>query len=90
LLFILSLAAQWGLTYAVVISLAATLCYNFFFMPPLGTWTISDPQNWVALLAFLSTSVIASRLSARIRREAMEAQRREHEVEVLFPDYLQA
>jgi two-component system, OmpR family, sensor histidine kinase KdpD len=84
LLLILSLAARWGLTYAVAISIAATLCYNFFFLPPVGTWTIEDPQNWIALLAFLSTSVIASRLSARIRQEAKEARTREHEVEVLF------
>jgi two-component system sensor histidine kinase KdpD len=84
LLLILSLAARWGLTYAVVVSVAATLCYNFLFLPPLGTWTIEDPQNWIALMAFLATSVIASRLSSRIREEAMEAQRREHEVEVLF------
>ena len=84
LLLILSLAARWGLTYAVVASLAATLCYNFFFLPPVGKWTIEDPQNWIAIAAFLSTSVIASRLSARIREEALEARRREHEVEVLF------
>ncbi len=70
--------------YAVVVSIAATLCYNFFFLPPLGTWTITEPQNWIALLAFLITSVIASRLSTRIREEALEARRREHEVEVLF------
>jgi two-component system sensor histidine kinase KdpD len=84
LLLILSLAARWGLTYAVAISIVATLCYNYFFLPPVGTWTIEDPQNWIALLAFLSTSVIASRLSTRIRQEANEARRREHEVEVLF------
>ena len=84
LLLILSLAARWGLTYAVAVSIVAALCYNFFFLPPVGTWTIEDPQNWIALLAFLSTSVIASRLSTRIRQEATEARRREHEVEVLF------
>jgi two-component system sensor histidine kinase KdpD len=84
LLFTLSLAARWGLRYAVVISIAATLCYNFFFLPPLGTWAITEPHNWIALLAFLITSVIASRLSTRIREEALEARRREHEVEVLF------
>lgn len=84
LLFILSLAARWGLAYAVTTSIAATLCYNFFFLPPVGTWTITDPQNWIALVAFLATSVIASRLSARIRKEALEARRREHEVDVLF------
>src|SRR5581483_7915077 len=75
LLLTLSLAARWGLRYAVVASIAATLCYNFFFLPPLGTWTIEDPQNWIALLAFLITSVIASRLSTRIREEAREARR---------------
>ena len=84
LLLALFLAVRWGLRYAVVISIAATLCYNFFFLPPLGTWTITDPQNWIALLAFLTTSVIASRLSIRIQEEAREARRREHEVEVLF------
>lgn len=84
LLLTLSLAARWGLRYAVVISIAATLCYNFFFLPPLGTWAITEPHNWIALLAFLITSVIASRLSTRIREEALEARRREHEVEVLF------
>jgi two-component system sensor histidine kinase KdpD len=84
LLFTLSLAARWGLRYAVAVSIAAALCYNFFFLPPLGAWTIAEPQNWIALLAFLITSVIASRLSARIREEALEARRREHEVEVLF------
>ncbi len=84
LLLILSLAARWGLRYAVVLSIAATLCYNFFFLPPVGTLTITDPQNWLALLAFLSTSVIASRLSARIREEATAAKLREREVEALF------
>jgi two-component system sensor histidine kinase KdpD len=84
LLLILSLAARWGLRYAVFVSIAATVCYNFFFLPPLGTLTITDPQNWLALLAFLSTAVIASRLSVRIREEAQEARRREREVEVLF------
>jgi two-component system, OmpR family, sensor histidine kinase KdpD len=84
LLLALLLAVRWGLRYAVVISIAATLCYNFFFLPPLGAWTITDPQNWIALFAFLTTSVIASRLSNRIQEEAHEARRREHEVEVLF------
>jgi two-component system sensor histidine kinase KdpD len=84
LLLALLLAVRWGLRYAVVVSIAAALCYNFFFLPPLGTWTIAEPQNWIALLAFLTTSVIASRLSIRIQEEALEARRREHEIEVLF------
>ncbi len=84
LMFVLVLAAEWGLRYAVTMSLAATACYNFFFLPPVGTFVISDPQNWVALLAFLGVSVTASRLSARIREEAREARDRQREVEVLY------
>ena len=84
LLFILVLAAEWGLRYAVVLSLAATACYNFFFLPPIGTFVINDPQNWLALFAFLGVSVIASRLSARIREEACDARNRQAEVEILY------
>jgi two-component system, OmpR family, sensor histidine kinase KdpD len=84
LLFILLLAAEWGLRYAVVISVAATACYNFFFLPPVGTFTIADTQNWLALFAFLATAIIASRLSQQARDEASEARSRQRELEMLF------
>jgi two-component system, OmpR family, sensor histidine kinase KdpD len=84
LLLILLLAAEWGLRYAIVLSLAATACYNFFFLPPLGTFTIVDPQNWLALFAFLVTAIVASRLSQRARNQTDEALSRQHELEVLF------
>ncbi len=84
LLFILLIAAKWGLRHAVVISIAATACYNFYFLPPVGTFTISDPQNWLALFAFLATGITGSRLSQRARDETGEAQKRQREVELLF------
>jgi two-component system sensor histidine kinase KdpD len=84
LLLILLIAAEWGLGYAVVISLTATACYNFFFLPPSGTFTISDPQNWLALFAFLCTAIVASRLSQRARNEANEARARQRELEMLL------
>lgn len=84
LLLILVLAAEWGLRYALVCSVLATACYNFFFLPPIGTFTVADPQNWLTLFAFLATSVIASRLSHRARSEAQQARARQHELEVLF------
>jgi two-component system sensor histidine kinase KdpD len=84
LLFILLLAAEWGLRYAVVISIAATAGYNFFILPPVGTFTISDPQNWLALFAFLVTAIVASRLSQSARDQANEARSRQHELEILF------
>ena len=93
LLLILLLASRWSLRYAVAVSIAATACYNFYFLPPVGTFTIADPQNWLALLAFLATSVIGSRLSQKARNEAEEARRRQREVEVLLTlsrDLLQA
>ncbi|HET9838171.1 MAG TPA: DUF4118 domain-containing protein [Candidatus Angelobacter sp.] len=84
LLAILTVAAAWGLRYAIPMSIAAALCFNFFFLPPLGTFTIADPQNWVALLAFFITSVITSNLSERARRQTMEAQERRRDVERLY------
>lgn len=58
--------------------------YNFYLLPPIGTFIISDPQNWLALFAFLSTSVIGSRLSQKARNEAKQARARQRELEVLF------
>ena len=84
LLFILVLAAKWGLRYAVAVSVVATACYNFFFLPPIGTFTIADPQNWLALLAFLTTAIVASKLSERARDETVDARLRQQELEVMF------
>jgi two-component system sensor histidine kinase KdpD len=84
LLYILILAAWWSLRVAVVTSLLATFCYNYYFLPPVGTLTVSDPQNWLALFTFLSTAVIGSRLSQRARAEAEDAKRRQRELETLF------
>jgi len=69
---------------SVLMSLAAILSFNFFFLPPVGTFTVADPQNWVALLAFLVTSTVGSRLSSRIRQEADMANRRRREIEHLY------
>ena len=60
------------------------LGFNFYFLPPVGTLTIQDPQNWVALVAFLVTAVTASQLSARARRRAAEAEARRLEIERLY------
>jgi two-component system sensor histidine kinase KdpD len=84
LLYVLVLAAEWGLRYAAVIAVLATACYNFYFLPPTGTFTISDPQNWLALFAFLATALLASRLSDKARDEAAAARARQRELEVLL------
>ncbi len=84
LVAVLGVSAVWGLRYAVFVSIVATLAFNYFFLPPVGTFTIADTQNWVALIAFLLTAVIASELSARVRQEADEANQRRREVEKLY------
>jgi two-component system, OmpR family, sensor histidine kinase KdpD len=84
LLAVLGIAARWGLPEAVITALAATLCFNFFFLPPIGTFTIGDPENWVALLAFLVTAIVASQLSTSARKRAEEALRQQHEMERLY------
>jgi two-component system sensor histidine kinase KdpD len=77
-------SAAWGLRYAIFMAVLATLAYNYFFLPPLLRFIIADPQNWVALFAFLFTAVVASQLSERARREAFESHQRRREVERLY------
>ncbi|HVO99695.1 MAG TPA: ATP-binding protein [Bryobacteraceae bacterium] len=84
LLGILAIAATWGLIESVIASVAAMLCFNFFFLPPVGMFTIADPQNWVALFAFLATALVASHLSNREKKQAAEATRRQRETEQLY------
>jgi two-component system sensor histidine kinase KdpD len=84
LLAVLVIATRWGLIEALLASVAGALCFNFFFIPPVGTLTISDPQNWVAFLAFVLTAAITSHLSASVRRQAQESMHRQHEMEQLY------
>ena len=84
LLGILGISASWGLRQAVFMSAIATLAFNYFFLPPIGTFTIADPQNWIALFAFLVTAVTASELSERARRGARSAVERRQELERLY------
>lgn len=84
LVMVLLTSAYWGLRYAAVMAVVATAAFNFFFLPPVGTFTIADPQNWVALFAFLVTALVASNLAERARREAEGAKQRRKEVERLY------
>ncbi len=84
LLGVLIVSATWGLRCAVFMAVVSTLAFNYYFLPPVGTFTIADPQNWAALFAFLVTAVIASQLSERARRAARSADERRHEVERLY------
>jgi two-component system sensor histidine kinase KdpD len=84
LMVVLVVAATSRLSVAVVTSFAAVLSFNFFFLPPVGTFTIADPQNWVVLIAFLAVSLVASNLSAVARTRTQEAVGRRDELARLF------
>jgi two-component system sensor histidine kinase KdpD len=84
LLAILAVATFWGMAVAVAMSVAAMVAFNYFFLPPVGKFTIADPENWVALLAFLAVAVISSHLSTRARQKAADASARQRDVEKLY------
>src|SRR5258706_5309522 len=84
LLLVLIVASLWGFFQPSLPSMAATLALNFFFLPPVGKFTIADPQNWVALFSFLTTALIASRLSAKAKRRALDAVARQQDLERLY------
>jgi two-component system, OmpR family, sensor histidine kinase KdpD len=84
LVVVLLVAATARLWVAVSTSIAAMLAFNFFFLPPVGTFTIADPQNWIALFAFLAVSLVASNLSAVARARTQEVVARRDELGRLF------
>jgi two-component system sensor histidine kinase KdpD len=84
LLAILFISTLWGLAEATAASIAAIVGFNYFFLEPIGTLTIQDPQNIVAFVAFLITAVTASQLSAYARRRTAEAEGRRLEIERLY------
>src|ERR1035437_3186654 len=83
-LAVLVVAARWGLAESIVTSVAGMLCLNYFFLPPILSLTLADPQNWVALFVFMVIAITASKLSASVRNRAAEAQARRIEVERLY------
>jgi len=83
-LAVLVIATTWGIVEATSASLVAVLCFNFFFLPPVGTWWIADPQNWVALVVLMMTGIIASQLSGRARRRTLDTLARQRDLERLY------
>src|SRR5437868_1211045 len=84
LLVVLGTATKWGLREAIFTAVLCMMGFNYFFLPPIGTLTIADPQNWVALAAFIVSAVIASQLSAKAKTRAEEASARGREIERLY------
>jgi two-component system sensor histidine kinase KdpD len=84
LLAILGVSAIWGFGASCGMSVAATLAYDYFFLPPTRSLDIADPQDWVALFSFLVTAIVGSTLSAWAHNRAADAEQRRREVQRLY------
>lgn len=84
LLLVLFVASAASLAVAIVTSIASLLALNYFFLPPVGTFTIADPHNWIALGAFLVVSMVASHLSTTARNRTHEALASRNDLARLF------
>jgi two-component system, OmpR family, sensor histidine kinase KdpD len=84
LMAVLACAITYGLWPAIMTSLVSVLAYNFFFLPPLYTFTIADPDNVVALFFFAVVAIIASNLTSRVRNQAVAARQRAKATEDLY------
>src|ERR1700678_722228 len=77
-------ATQWGIWPATLASVASTGAADFFFLPPLYSFQVDDPQEAVDLLLFLIVALVSSNLASRLRRETEALRRREREIQHLY------
>jgi two-component system, OmpR family, sensor histidine kinase KdpD len=81
---VVAVAVRFGLWPSILASIAASLCYNFFFMPPIYTFTITDPTNVVAFFFFMLIAILVSNVAARVRSQADTAIGRIRTTELLY------
>jgi two-component system sensor histidine kinase KdpD len=81
---IVGIAVRYGLWPSVFASVTASLCYNFFFLPPIYTFTIADPTNVAAFFFFIVIAIIVSNVAARVRTQAVVAMGRARATESLY------
>jgi two-component system sensor histidine kinase KdpD len=70
---VLPIAIVWGLRFSIAVSVASMLVFNFFYLAPVHSLTLSDSRNWFALVLYVVTSAVVSELAARSRRRATES-----------------
>jgi two-component system sensor histidine kinase KdpD len=81
---VVGIAVRFGLWPSLFVSVASSLCYNFFFMPPIYTLTIADPTHVVAFFFFSAMAILVSQVAARVRTQADAAMNRARTTEALY------
>jgi two-component system sensor histidine kinase KdpD len=84
LVAVFAAAVLWGRGPAILVSFGSFLAFNWFFVEPLHTFTVAEPDQWVALLLLLLTAIVTSQLAVEQRRRAREAKEREREALFLY------
>jgi two-component system sensor histidine kinase KdpD len=82
-LAVVIVASLWGLDFAILVSIASMLAFNWFFLEPVHSFHLRDSENWLVLAVYLVTAVVVSELAARARRRAAEAEQRGREAALL-------
>ena len=80
---VLPIAVVWGRAFSIPVAVGSMLAFNFFFLPPVHTFTLIDERDWFALTVYLATAIVVSDLASRARRRAAEAEQREREESLL-------
>ena len=80
---VLPVAVVWGLRFSLPVAVGSMLAFNFFFLPPVHTFTLTESQNWLALAVYSGTAIVVSELAARSRRRTVEADQRRREAALL-------
>jgi two-component system, OmpR family, sensor histidine kinase KdpD len=82
MLAVLAVSVVWGAWLGVLTAVLSAAAFNFFHLPPVGRFTIKDPDNWVALVAFLVTAALASSIAEVTRARTREAEERRREADL--------
>ena len=80
---VLPVAVVWGLPFSLPVAVGSMLAFNFFFLPPVHTFTLSESENWFSLAVYSGTAIVVSELAARSRRRTAEAEQRRREAALL-------
>ncbi len=84
-LIVMLAAVRWGSGPALLGSLLALMGFNYWFVGPIG-WEISEPEDWIALLAFLITALVVGQLSSRAKQKAEESETRRRQLQRLYEE----
>lgn len=79
---VLLVSATWGAVLGLSTALLSAAAFNFFHLPPVGRFTISDSRNWVALASFTVVAIVVSTIAELARARALEAERRRYEADL--------